>query len=178
MLEKRVPVLLWFSGVVAFFGAMAVAVGQDQPALQTVPMLRYQFEAGQKNAYEFEASATIDDSTIQSAGFVTYQLKSANPSEDLDGNSLGQHESGEATSTAFVITSDGYLVTCAHCVEGAEQLDLEVGGKKYAAEIIHSDPAFDLAILKIDATDLPYVRLGDSKSVQLAQDVRGRIPAQ
>jgi len=65
--------------------------------------------------------------------------------------------------TGFVISSDGYIVTNNHIVENAIKVTVtSVEGKEYKAEIKGTDPDTDLALLKIDAKDLPFVELGDS----------------
>jgi hypothetical protein len=134
--------------------------------------LEYKFETEKKYGYEFETETTVDGKKLTSSGYASYQLTEKDVNERLDGKPLLKKEAGEATSTGFVITSDGYILTCAHCIEGAEKLTVQLGGKTYSAEIVDSDSSLDLAILKIEATDLPFVEFGDSEAVKLAQNVR------
>jgi len=72
------------------------------------------------------------------------------------------------------VRSDGVIVTNCHVVEGSSKLTVSTSAAKpvrYAARVIGGDCLHDLAILKIDATNLPTVPLGDSASLQLGQRV-------
>ena len=78
--------------------------------------------------------------------------------------------------TGFIISNDGYLVTNKHVIEFGEEENLEYNiildqGKSYEAKLIDKDPVNDLAILKIDADNLPFVELGDSEKVQVGSSV-------
>ncbi len=68
--------------------------------------------------------------------------------------------------SGFIISSDGYIVTNHHVVQGATKITvkitLEKQEKEYKAKIIGSDQVLDLALLKIEASNLPHVFLGDS----------------
>ena len=74
---------------------------------------------------------------------------------------------GQATGTGFVVSPDGLIVTNAHVVEGAQQITVKLGtaGQTQAAQLIGSDPSRDLALLKVDASGLPALKLGDSDGV-------------
>jgi serine protease Do len=75
--------------------------------------------------------------------------------------------------SGFIITKDGFIVTNKHVIVDAEA-DYTVlmnDGKKYAAKVVASDPIMDLAVLKISATGLPTVELGDSSNLKVGQTV-------
>ncbi len=81
---------------------------------------------------------------------------------------------GQGVGTGFVVRSDGVIVTNCHVVEHASKITVfssDETPKKYDARVIGGDCIHDLAILKIDATALPTVSLGDSASLQLGQRV-------
>jgi serine protease Do len=83
-------------------------------------------------------------------------------------------EPGRGVGSGFVIGPDGIVVTNYHVVEGASRITVITpppGSKSYAARVIGGDQTADLAVLKIDATDLPTVPLGDSAKLQLGQPV-------
>ena len=65
--------------------------------------------------------------------------------------------------SGFIISSDGYIVTCAHCTN-AERITFVKDDDKseYDATVIYKNPDFDIAILKIDAHDMPYLTITDS----------------
>ena len=84
----------------------------------------------------------------------------------------GGPDSGGAAGTGFVIDSDGVVVTNNHVVEGASEIRLVFSdGTERDAEVLGTDPRSDLAVLKVDASGLATVPLGDSDSVQVGDDV-------
>ncbi len=74
--------------------------------------------------------------------------------------------------SGFVVSADGYIVTNKHVVSdtSAEYTVFTNDGKKYKAKVIARHPTLDLAVLKIDAANLPTVELGDSNNLMLGQD--------
>jgi serine protease Do len=74
----------------------------------------------------------------------------------------------EAGGSGFLISGDGLIVTNNHVVRGASQLTVHYKDRDYKAEVKGTDPATDLALLKIDAgSDLPYLKLGDSDKLRV-----------
>ena len=74
----------------------------------------------------------------------------------------------EGTGSGFVVSSDGYLVTNDHVVEGATQIKAKIGdGKTLDAKLIGADPSTDLALLKVSAGGLTPLELGDSTAVEV-----------
>lgn len=75
--------------------------------------------------------------------------------------------------TGFIISSDGLILTNKHVVSDteAEYTVITNDDKKYDAKILATDPVLDIAVLKIDAKDLPVVELGDSDKIELGQTV-------
>ena len=68
--------------------------------------------------------------------------------------------------SGVVVSADGTILTNHHVIEGAEKIQVEMNnGKTYQATIKGSDPPSDLAVLKIEATDLPFLTLGNSDNV-------------
>lgn len=76
--------------------------------------------------------------------------------------------SQRAAGSGVIIDSNGYIVTNNHVVEGAKSIYVELNdGRIFLANIIGSDSLSDLAVIKIDATDLPYAQWGDSNSLSV-----------
>jgi putative serine protease PepD len=87
------------------------------------------------------------------------------------GPSLGRGGGGGA-ATGFVIDSKGIVVTNDHVVADARGISVTTSdGKKLSARVLGQDVSHDLAVLKIDGSDLPAVELGDSDQVQVGDDV-------
>jgi putative serine protease PepD len=74
---------------------------------------------------------------------------------------------GQATGSGFVVSKDGLIVTNDHVVDGASQVQVKIGtsDKAQDATVVGADPSRDLALLKVDASNLPSLSLGDSSSV-------------
>jgi len=69
--------------------------------------------------------------------------------------------------SGFIFESDGYIITNHHVVEGADQIIVRMADRReFEAELIGSDPLSDIALLKIDADNLPTLKLGDSKELR------------
>ena len=74
--------------------------------------------------------------------------------------------------SGVIISTDGYVLTNHHVIDGAEQIKVDMNdGRTLDAKLVGSDPPSDLAVLKIDATNLPVVALGDSDKVRVGDVV-------
>jgi len=75
--------------------------------------------------------------------------------------------------TGFIVSSDGLVITNKHVVydEGAEYTIMTNDGKKYPAPVLARDPVQDIAVLKISASNLPTVKLGNSDNLRIGQTV-------
>jgi serine protease Do len=75
---------------------------------------------------------------------------------------------GRGLGSGFVIDPDGLILTNHHVVENAARIDVVIGkDRRYRAQVIGADPPTDIAILKIEASDLPALQLGDSKALRV-----------
>jgi len=75
-----------------------------------------------------------------------------------------------ALGSGFIISPDGYILTNNHMVEGAEKITVELAdGKKFTAEITGRDPDSDIAVIKIDTDNLPYLELADSDTLEVGE---------
>ena len=74
--------------------------------------------------------------------------------------------------SGFIVNADGYVVTNNHVVDGATEIKVTLAdGRELAAKVLGRDPKTDLALLKIDATGLPLIALGDSTQLQVGEPV-------
>ena len=82
----------------------------------------------------------------------------------------GQPYKQEGTGSGVIISPNGYIVTNYHVVKDASELEVTLNNKKkYKANIIGIDPQNDIAVLKINATHLPYMIFGDSDALELGE---------
>jgi serine protease Do len=72
--------------------------------------------------------------------------------------------------TGFIISNDGYVLTNHHVVDGADEVTVRLSDRReYKAKVVGSDEQSDVALLKIAATNLPSLRVGDSRSLRPGQ---------
>ncbi len=84
----------------------------------------------------------------------------------------GQPSSGTSSGSGFIITEDGYVVTNYHVVERAFSVSVIMsGGEEYEAKVVGFDSANDVAVLKIEAENLPAVVLGSSDELSIGDMV-------
>jgi len=164
--------------VVAAFGWVAIAAGwihadgSDSTVTVAEPL------AAPVNANEEENSGGNLVNQIyrhdgQGVAFISSELKPEEPSEL---SPFGESEGGGvATGSGFLIDTEGHIVTNNHVVEGADKVEVKLGSsdKTYTAEVVGTDPATDVALLKVDApTDsLHPLALGDSSKVEVGEPV-------
>lgn len=83
-------------------------------------------------------------------------------------NFFGQQELSEGAGSGVIVNENGYIVTNYHVIDGASGVKVTLhNGESYTARIVGGDDANDLAVLKIDATDLSVATLGDSSAVDV-----------
>lgn len=76
----------------------------------------------------------------------------------------------KASGSGVIISSDGYIVTNNHVVNGATSISVTLNNRRnYTAKVIGTDPNTDLALIKIDGKDLPVMNIGNSDDVKLGQ---------
>ena len=83
------------------------------------------------------------------------------PEREFDQQSVG---------SGFIISADGYLITNAHVVDGADEVNVKLTDKReFKAKVIGADKRTDVALLKIEAKDLPKVTIGDPEKLKVGE---------
>lgn len=73
-------------------------------------------------------------------------------------------------ASGFIVSPDGYILTNSHVVKDMSEITVVLNSdKEYKAKVIGQDPNTDIALLKIDAKDLPYLKLGNSDELDVGQ---------
>ena len=86
------------------------------------------------------------------------------------GSSRGKQRVQIGFGSGVIVSSDGYIITNNHVITGANDIEIVLNDKKsYKAELIGTDVTNDIALVKIDATDLPYITFGDSDNVRVGE---------
>jgi serine protease Do len=76
----------------------------------------------------------------------------------------------QATGSGFILSSDGYILTNAHVVDEANEVSVKLTDKReFKAKVVGSDKRTDVALLKIDATGLPRVTIGDPDKLKVGE---------
>jgi serine protease Do len=74
----------------------------------------------------------------------------------------------QGQGSGFILSADGIVLTNAHVVQNATEVTVKLTDRReFKAEVLGSDPATDIAVLRIDARDLPVVKLGDPKRARV-----------
>ena len=130
-----------------------------------------------ENAPDFVNAA--ENSVDAVVHIMTKVVKQSNTYDDFFGALLGQlygypgqtrNNTMVAYGSGVVLTPDGYIVTNNHVVEGADEVEVTFNNKvKKTAVIIGTDPTTDLALIKVEATDLPFLTFGDSDNVRIGE---------
>ena len=93
--------------------------------------------------------------------------------EPLGNGSTGRDRHMQGLGSGVIVTEDGYIITNNHVVEGADEVlvRLKDGKTSFNAKIIGTDPATDIAVLKVNARNLPAITLTDSEKLEVGDAV-------
>lgn len=73
-------------------------------------------------------------------------------------------------ASGFIVSADGYVLTNSHVVQKATEIDITLNdGREFEGKVIGHDPSTDIAIVKINATNLPFLKLGDSEKLEVGE---------
>ena len=154
--------------------------GQEEDAVMEEQAPSEKAEKSQGETNETVRSTVIDVTTNSEATDMTPQdvyehyvnAVVAISNEGTTTNIFGQVSETASSGSGFIISEDGYIVTNNHVVSGAQTLTVTMtNGEEYPATIIGADSQNDVALIKIDATGLPTVSIGDSDSIEVGQQV-------
>lgn len=147
----------------ALFGAACTSTPSSNAAKVSSP--------SSENSAQAQADFPSSSPVVTTGGGVVNVVKEVMPAVV---NVVSATTNGTGEGTGFVVRSDGVIVTNFHVVENATKVTVLTSADKpvkYDARVIGGDPEADVAVLKIDATDLPTVPMGDSSKLQLGQPV-------
>lgn len=127
------------------------------------------------------AIPTVVHIKVKSTRTVTNNLpERGNPFADMFGDDIWDQLFGQqprrrvvpqmAWGSGVIISEDGYIVTNNHVVANANEIEVTLSNRKiYEAKIVGADPNFDLAVIKIEEHDLPFMLYGNSAAVEIGQ---------
>ncbi len=162
--------------VVAAFGSVAIAAGwihADNSGSTVTVAQPLAAPVDSKEEGDSNLVNQIYRRDGQGVAFISSDLK---PEKSSGLSPFGEPEGGGvATGSGFLIDTEGHIVTNNHVVEGADRVEVKLGSsdKTYTAEVVGTDPATDVALLKVDAPadSLHPLALGDSSNVEVGEPV-------
>lgn len=87
-----------------------------------------------------------------------------------EGGDPGNFEPRSSLGSGFIISADGYIISNYHVVKDADEIVVRLSDRReFVAQLIGSDERSDLAVLKVDAADLPTVKIGDSSKLRVGE---------
>lgn len=178
LISVLVSVLL--SGLTAY-----AVVRYTNPEVQTLasetgetagqPVRTVNLSTGDYPDFTYAAETAVEAVVYVEVTVTSKQSMSIDPFfEFFFGNGLGngqmQPRQQKGSGSGVIIRSDGYIVTNNHVVANATKVEVTLNnGKTYEAKVIGTDPATDVALIKVDASGLPTIPFGDSDSLRLGE---------
>lgn len=96
--------------------------------------------------------------------------------DDFDSEQFGRRQMPQprqrGTGSGVIVTKDGYLLTNNHVVDGADEVKVALNdGREFTAKVVGKDPKSDIAVLKIDGSNLPAIEIADSELIEVGDVV-------
>jgi len=139
----------------------------DQPAFTTYPNSRVPFEDMDEMNEAFASASSESTPSVVYIKTMTERVYSNTWYEWVFGDRPSQ--TYISTGSGVIFTSDGYIVTNNHVVENADVIEVIHNKRTYEAELIGTDPSTDLAVLKIDKTGLPTIKIGSARNLDVGE---------
>ena len=166
----------------SFGGSILAATPENVPPAPTVPAAAA--EQGKDVVHALNnAFAKVFETVAPSVVIIEVSKKGDNETsafEDLffqgppDENNPRRNQRNlqpiQSEGSGFIVRPDGYILTNFHVVEAADKIGVKLkDGREFSAKTVGTDEKTDIAVIKIEAKDLPVVQLGDSDAVKVGQ---------
>ena len=131
----------------------------------------FQMSDGQQIDLTYAAEQTVLG-VVHVRTRITVNRQAENPFAEIFGNRGGntRPREGRGSGSGVIISADGYIITNNHVIENANDIEIQLHDNRVMkAELVGRDPNTDIALLKIAATDLHYIKYGDSDALRLGE---------
>ena len=167
---------LLFAAIILSLGLANVSCADNG-----VNLIAQDFTGVAKKAIPAVVSIKVKGTTKQKVGITSPWGGSDDSGGDLFGNDFFQRffnipKGGveqiptEGQASGFIVTPDGLILTNSHVVKDANEINVILtDGREFVGKLVGQDPNTDIAVVKIEAKDLPYITLGDSADLQVGQ---------
>uniref|UniRef100_UPI0035623AB6 trypsin-like peptidase domain-containing protein n=1 Tax=Draconibacterium sp. TaxID=1965318 RepID=UPI0035623AB6 len=163
----------------AFVGVWAYSTFFDKPQVVTVK----EEQAARFVNYPADSEQQLPDLTfaaeksihavvhIATQSVRTGQWSSGNPFlDEFFGLQRQQPQVQQGFGSGVIMSEDGYIITNNHVIEDAQNIKVILNDKReFEARLVGTDPSTDIALLKVDAEDLPYLTYGNSDNLKLGE---------
>jgi len=124
--------------------------------------------AERPKSFEFAAEMSLNSVVhVKTSSTINYQVHPLH--QFFYGNQIPQ-EQVRGAGSGVIISNDGYIVTNNHVIDRADEIQVTLNNKKtYTAKVIGTDPSTDLAVLKINEENLPYMQFGNSDQLKVGE---------
>src|ERR1044072_7196102 len=178
--SSRVNILLSLALVVVSFGACSGQTRIASVKAANPPAVANPGIAGVQTSYA-DLVTRVAPAVVTIRSTERVRTSQASPFSDdpmfrqFFGDRMPQQDTPQrvqGVGSGVIVNSDGYILTNHHVVDGAVEIKVELtDNRTFTAKLVGSDPPSDLAVLKIDAKDLPILALGDSDKVRVGDPV-------
>ncbi|MBP6811674.1 MAG: trypsin-like peptidase domain-containing protein [Saprospiraceae bacterium] len=168
-------------GGLVVFAASTFTKSASEPALPTTPTYARQVNySGAPVPFDFTKAAEKSMSAVvhikatesqESAVKRQRNQRATDPFEFFFGQNYGyQQQPRSGTGSGVIYTSDGYILTNNHVVEFADEFEVTLhDNREFKARLVGRDPDTDMAVIKIDAKELPAIEIGNSDEVKVGE---------
>ncbi len=150
----------------------------EEPKVQTIiqqsetpSFIRTSLGAMAEGSFVEAAEKTVNSVVHVRTAVESQYYQPSSPLEFFFGRQQGgQPRIQMGSGSGVIVSKDGYIVTNNHVIENAQDIKVTLNNnKEYKAQLIGSDPTTDIALLKIDGTDLPFLTFSNSDEVRLGE---------
>jgi len=137
---------------------------------ESKPLISSALSSAGETDFEVAAAAVTPAVVYIRVTYSTKDVGDQGQSGDMFGQRMRPRGPQMASGSGVIISPDGYIVTNNHVVEKADKIEITTNDhRNFIAKVIGTDPNTDLALIKIDAANLPVVKLGNSDDVKVGE---------